>query len=247
MSPCASGNTLLAQRITASGNSYFWRTARAKTPDASISSDRIIPWACLDCVDGKAVGELPSRVQQRRAGFPTRRLQSRRARARGDQRSPRTASSPRRINRAPWAAHEDSSPRTRSAGTRRPAFCVLRVFRGSTNPEVRTGCMRGRCRLPAADGACKEAMRGASTPRRVGTTKHTQYTKTRAHQPNARDVAWRVSWGKFACAPSPGTAPVPGRTPHALPTPRGDRGRPRSQEAGCPQPAGRSKAISTLD
>ncbi len=89
--------------------------------------------------------------------------------------------------------------------------------------------MRGRGRLPAADGACKEAMRGASTPRRVGTTKFTEYTKTKAHRPNATDEAWRVSWGRSHAPHPPGPRPSPGAPPMALPTPCGGRGRPRSQ------------------
>jgi hypothetical protein len=106
--------------------------------------------------------------------------------------------------------------------------------------------MQGRCRLPAADGASKEAMRGASTPRRVGTTKYTRYTKTRAHRPNARDVAWRVSWGKFLGEPfrarglQPGSAsrlrPGTATLRERLGAPKGQPHASPGQRPGFPRP-----------
>jgi len=99
----------------------------------------------------------PRPPQQRRAGFPTRRLQPRRVRARGDQRSPGTASSPCQMNRAPWAAHEDSSPRTRSAGMRRPSFLCISCISWFHKP-------RGADRLHAGTmppACCRRCVQGS--------------------------------------------------------------------------------------
>ena len=100
----------------------------------------------------------PFRIgQQRRAAFPTRRLVPRRVRARGDPRSPGTASSPRQMNRDPWAAHEDSSPRTPSAGTRRPSFSCISCISWFHKP-------RGADRLHAwtmPPACCRRCVQGS--------------------------------------------------------------------------------------
>ena len=102
----------------------------------------------------------------------------------------RSASSPRQGNRAPWTAREDSSPRTRSAGTRRPSFSCISCISWFQPFAALKHLAWLPCTYPRQHATTATLHAVGPQLSVCGTTK---YTKTRGHKPKARDAASGVS------------------------------------------------------